>query len=494
MSGQIFRTIDKYIVGSPIACGGMATVYLARPVSLPRVVAIKQLKPEMARDPAFVRMFLDEAQLLCRIRHKNVAPPIDTFQHAGEFFIVIEYVEGQSLSQLTARARGPIAPPLAIKNMSEVLTGLDAAHDATDASGQPLNLVHRDVSPHNILVGIDGATRVVDFGIAKAAWRAQFTQCGQVRGKPGYMSPEQLTCGAVDRRTDLYAAGIVLWELLVGRRLFREQLLRDRVCTRREAITPPSALTPDLPRDLDHIVSCALSSDPKRRFRVARAMAAALLDVAPVGRDVEVGAWVSHLAREELKRRAELVSELENVRPSEVSSSRRALLAPSGIAPASGAPRVEASPSGYVMGPNEASVAHPSVTLGRGTPKTRRGVFAGVALVVTLGSLGTSYVATSRSSASANRARPSSVDVTSSARGSEPESPSSATLRRDETEPPIAPQASAPVACNRVPEPARPTRRSGATPPAVPPSAVPALPFLDSRALYYNPSFDVCRH
>jgi serine/threonine protein kinase len=470
MSGQIFRAIDKYIVGSPIACGGMATVYLARPVSLPRVVAIKQLKPEMARDPAFVRMFLDEAQLLCRIRHKNVAPPIDTFQHGGEFFIVMEYVEGQSLSQLTARARGPIAPRLAIKIMSDVLTGLDAAHDATDASGQPLNLVHRDVSPHNILVGTDGATRIVDFGIAKAAWRAQFTQCGQVRGKPGYMSPEQLMCGIVDRRTDLYAAGIVLWELLVGRRLFREQSLRDRVCTGREAIAPPSTLTPGLPRDLDHIVSCALSTDPKGRFRDARAMAAALLDAAPVGRDIEVGAWVNNLAEAELRRRAELVAELENVRPSEM-----------------------APPSGYVVGPNEASGARVSMTLRRDRPRGRRDVFTGVALVVTLGSLVISYVATSPSSASANGAGQTSVDATSYGRGSE-EFPSPATSRRDETDPPIAPQASTTGVPDRVAEPARPTKRLSASPPAVPPSAAPSLPVFDSRALYYNPSFDVCRH
>src|SRR5688572_8220353 len=151
MSDQVFQIVERYILGSPIAAGGMATVYLGRPATLPRVVAVKQLRPEMARDQTFVRMFLDEAQLLCRIRHKNVAPPIDCFQHAGEFFIVMEYVHGQSLSQLLAA--GGLPPALASKIMSDVLTGLDAAHDAVDCAGQPLGLVHRDVSPHNILVG-----------------------------------------------------------------------------------------------------------------------------------------------------------------------------------------------------------------------------------------------------------------------------------------------------------------------------------------------------
>jgi len=319
MSDQVFQVIERYILGSPIASGGMATVYLGRPTNLPRVVAVKQLRPEMAHDQTFVRMFLDEAQLLCRIRHKNVAPPIDCFHRAGEFFIVMEYVHGQSLSQLLKGER--VTPGLAGKIMSDVLIGLDAAHDAVDCSGQPLGLVHRDVSPHNILVGTDGAARIVDFGIAKAAWRAHVTQHGQLKGKPGYMAPEQLRMGRVDRRTDVYAAGIVLWELLAGKRLLGDAPFHQvALVSEAREIPCPSAIARDVPRALDEVVLRALARDPDERFPDARSMAEALLDAAPHVRDFEVAAWVTARAHEELKQREELVFELENLRLSEATA------------------------------------------------------------------------------------------------------------------------------------------------------------------------------
>ena len=423
MSDQVFQVVERYILGSPIAAGGMATVYLGRPINLPRVVAIKQLRPEMARDQAFVRMFLDEAQLLCRIRHKNVAPPIDCFQQAGEFFIVMEYVHGQSLSQLSTADGVP--PGLASKVMSDVLTGLDAAHDAVDCGGQPLGLVHRDVSPHNILVGTDGAARIVDFGIAKAAWRAHVTEHGQLKGKPGYMSPEQLISGKVDRRTDVYAAGIVLWELLVGRKLLGDQCIRHAALTSGAGeIIAPSLIVPGLPRALDKVVLSALSCDPNDRFPDARSMAEAVLDAAPPVRDFEVGAWVNSRAHDELRRRGELVIELENVRLSEVTdlpgggpSRSVAVPVPATIS--------DAPPSGYALGQNE--LAAPPTDEAEVRPQHgRRGYMLGAGLVVTLVMLGGSYLASSRRPLSGSFAAEGSAQRPVDARprmGAEPATP-----------------------------------------------------------------------
>jgi serine/threonine protein kinase len=396
MSDQVFQVVERYILGSPIAAGGMATVYLGRPVNLPRVVAIKQLRPEMARDQGFVRMFHDEAQLLCRIRHKNVAPPIDCFQYGGEFFIVMEYVHGQSLSQLLAG--GGVAPGLASKIMSDVLTGLDAAHDAVDCAGQPLGLVHRDVSPHNILVGTDGAARIVDFGIAKAAWRAHVTQHGQLKGKPGYMAPEQLALGNVDRRTDVYAAGIVLWELLAGRRLLGDQsLYQPAPASGARKIIAPGAIIPGVSRALDDVVLSALSCDPSRRFSDARSMAEALLDAAPPVRDFEVSAWVAARAQGELRRREELVIELENVRMSQVTEPGGRSPARSVTAPTSGGVS-DAPPSGFAMGQNEPSATPTHEADDRRHRRVRKDHLLAAGLIVVLATLGGSYMARSRRS------------------------------------------------------------------------------------------------
>jgi serine/threonine-protein kinase len=453
MSDQVFQIVERYILGSPIAAGGMATVYLGRPVNLPRVVAVKQLRPEMARDQAFVRMFLDEAQLLCRIRHKNVAPPIDCFQHAGEFFIVMEYVHGQSLSQLLPA--GGVPPGLASKVISDVLTGLDAAHDAVDCMGQPLGLVHRDVSPHNILVGTDGAARIVDFGIAKAAWRAHVTQHGQLKGKPGYMAPEQMAFGHVDRRTDVYAAGIVLWELLAGRRLLGDQCLHQAalVSSARE-ILAPSSIAPTVPRALDDVVLSALSCEPNDRFPDARSMAEALLDAAPPFRDFEVGAWVAAHARNELRGREELVIELENVRLSEIVELRGGEPSRPVASPAPGAVS-DAPPSGYAVGHNEpAALPMNEVEVGQHGPK---GYILGAGLVAILTALGGSYLASSR--------RPISGTF----------DPEGSTLRLIDVRPHVGADA-APPALSQTPA-------SNSQPPSAPPARRPAAPPFDVKGL-----------
>src|SRR5580700_10113505 len=211
-------TVGRYALHHEIASGGMATVHIGRllgPVGFARTVAIKRLHAHMARNPEFVAMFLDEARLAARIRHPNVVSTLDVVATEGELFVVMEYVPGDSLARLLHAAREagePVPLPVAASIMVDVLHGLHAAHEASDERGQPLGLVHRDVSPHNVLVGTDGAAHVIDFGIAKAAGRAQVTREGQLKGKLAYMAPEQLKGGTggskVDRRADVFGAAV----------------------------------------------------------------------------------------------------------------------------------------------------------------------------------------------------------------------------------------------------------------------------------------------
>src|SRR5690606_10311753 len=186
-------------------------------------VAIKRLYPQMANDPQFVAMFFDEARLASRVQHPNVVRTLDVFAEAGELCLVMEYVEGESTSRLFRMARDaqrPIPIPIVVAIITGVLHGLHAAHQATDEHGELLRLVHRDVSPHNIIVGTDGVARVIDFGVAKASGRSTVSTSGQLKGKIAYMAPEQVKGRGVTHLTDVYGASVCLWELLTGERLF----------------------------------------------------------------------------------------------------------------------------------------------------------------------------------------------------------------------------------------------------------------------------------
>src|SRR5262245_49932653 len=219
------RVIGRYALHGEIASGGMATVYFGRllgEAGFSRTVAIKCLHAQFAKDPDFTSMFLNEARLAARVRHPNVVPTLDVVSTDDELFLVMEFVQGESLSRLIRTMRGRnarIPPRIACAIVANALHGLHAAHEATTEQGEPLRIVHRDVSRQNILVGIDGVARVLDFGIAKATVNASNTRAGQLKGKIAYMAPEQIR-GDVDCRTDIYAASIVLWEALTGMRLF----------------------------------------------------------------------------------------------------------------------------------------------------------------------------------------------------------------------------------------------------------------------------------
>ena len=324
-----------------IASGGMATVHLARlmgPEGFSRTVAVKQLHPQFSRDPEFVAMFLDEARLASRVRHPNVVSPLDVISCPPELFMVMEYVHGASLSRLLKRATPEAVPPrVAVAIIGQVLLGLHAAHEATGEGGEPLELVHRDISPQNIMVTKDGAARIVDFGIAKAKARSHQTDPGKLKGKLGYMAPEQVNLETVDRRADVFAVGVVLWELLAGRRLFSSDNAGAAVQKLLNAeIELPSKFAPDLPPTLDQVVLKALARPPEDRFQSARAMAEALeRAVAPCGM-LELASWVESLVGEELEARSELVFDVENLDFDEFTRSMpqtSALSQPTGVGP-----------------------------------------------------------------------------------------------------------------------------------------------------------------
>ncbi|MGO8999716.1 MAG: protein kinase domain-containing protein [Polyangiaceae bacterium] len=317
--GAVPVAVGRYAMHGQIGAGGMATVHLGRAPgnasSTGSVVAIKRLRPHLASEPEVVKSFLDEARLSARVGHPNVVATLDVVTHEDEVFLVMEYVEGVSLASLMrAQAATPGSPavpaPIATSILSGVLRGLHAAHEAVSETGEPLNMVHRDVSPHNILVGVDGKARVLDFGIAKALGRQQTTRDGKIKGKLGYMAPEQLSGRGATRRTDLFAAGIVLWELVTGKRLFHaedEATTVTRVLM--ERVRPPSTVRAGVPAALDAVVLRALERDPSKRFLTGEEMACALEAAVPPATAASVGEWVATVAAEELAFRAGLLRE-----------------------------------------------------------------------------------------------------------------------------------------------------------------------------------------
>jgi len=325
------KLVGRYALFEEIACGGMAAVHVGRlvgPVGFSRTVAIKRLHPQFAKDPEFVTMFLDEARLAARVRHPNVVPTLDVVAAQGELFLVMEYVQGESFARLlylmkNGGKRAPREMTCAI--VASVLHGLHAAHEAKSERGEPLGIVHRDVSPQNILVGVDGIARVLDFGIAKAAGRAQVTREGQVRGKMAYIAPEQLQNSAADRKADVYAAAVVLWEALTGERLFlgeSESATIAKVLA--GEVLPPSSVVPDIPRQLDEVVMRGLNRDRSARFETARDMARAIEQCGPLPTATQIGEWVEDTAGTALANRARIVSQVEQIEdfPSAEHSSR----------------------------------------------------------------------------------------------------------------------------------------------------------------------------
>jgi eukaryotic-like serine/threonine-protein kinase len=275
--------LGRYRVVDEIGVGGMASVHLARmdgPGGFQKWVAIKRIHPHLVEDDQFVDMFLDEARIAAGINHANVAQVFDLGKDDNTYWIAMEYLHGEPLREIMRRAeerRVRISPELASRICSDGAEGLHAAHELRGKNGQLLGLVHRDVTPHNLFLTYEGYTKVVDFGIAKVADRLSSTRAGTLKGKLAYMSPEQVRGAEVDRTTDIFALGVVLWELTTNQRLFRmdtdlDTLEKVQACV----VPPPSSIVADYPMELESVVMKALAKRKQDRFQTAREFSRAL--------------------------------------------------------------------------------------------------------------------------------------------------------------------------------------------------------------------------
>ncbi len=278
------ETLGRYEVAGRLAMGGMAEILLGRlvgPSGFERPVVIKRILPHLAAEPSFVSMFLDEARLAARIRHPNVVQVHELGKEDDNLYLVMEYLEGENSAGVVRRGMSTKRPTdfaMIAFIMAEACAGLHAAHELKDPDGSPLNLVHRDISPQNIFVTYAGSVKVLDFGIAKAADRITQTEAGQLKGKFEYMSPEQCRGKPIDRRSDVFALGIVLYELSVRKRLFKrgsKLAVLDAVC--RAPIPRPRDKLPEYPAPLEAVLLKALARDPDERYATAAEMRRALL-------------------------------------------------------------------------------------------------------------------------------------------------------------------------------------------------------------------------
>ena len=316
MSLQPGTLIGRYVVVRKLAEGGMAEIFLAAaqgPEGFEKEVVIKRIRSGFATDPSFIQMFVEEAKVVSRLNHANIVQIIDFARHEETYYLAMEYVRGRSLSEAHKRARElsvPLPAVLVAHLGQEVARGLAYAHRLSDG-GRPLELVHRDVTPHNVLLSYDGAVKLTDFGIAKASNRA--TSSGMLKGKFAYMSPEQARGERVDPRTDVFALGIILWELLTAGRLFdaESDVGVLRAVQEREVLAP-SVLNPEVDEELDRVILRALERDPSRRYQSAqeleRALAHIVLRTARSPDDTDVGAWMRELFPIEAKRAEPSVS------------------------------------------------------------------------------------------------------------------------------------------------------------------------------------------
>ena len=274
MPSQPALRLGRYTLLRSLGAGGMAELFLARADGIEgfaKLVALKRILPHKASNERFVRMLLNEARLVAGLDHPNIAQVHDIGLEHGEYFFAMEYVHGQDLAHILHRApHHRLHLENALHIAIGVCAGLHCAHSSRDASGRALDIVHRDVSPSNVLVSYQGAVKLVDFGVAKAATLVSETREGVIKGKYGYMSPEQCLGDALDRRSDVFAVGILLWEMTVGRRLymFKGELASMQRIVYADA-PRPSSYDPDYPPQLEHIVMRALARDLRQRYESA---------------------------------------------------------------------------------------------------------------------------------------------------------------------------------------------------------------------------------
>lgn len=253
----------------------MAEVFLAKELDGDgHHVVIKRVLPHLCEDPAFVRMLVHEAHIAARLTHPNIVRTHELGRERGMYFIAMEYVQGEDLSALGKRAEGPFPPGVALRIACDACAALHHAHEARDNQGAPLGIVHRDVSPENMVITPAGDVKLVDFGVAKATALGGHTLDGRAKGKHAYMAPEQFLGRAIDHRTDQFSTAVVIWELLAGRRLFRREAdwLTMSAVVEEEAPTLRS-IRADVPATLDEVLARALAKKPDERYPCCHAFA-----------------------------------------------------------------------------------------------------------------------------------------------------------------------------------------------------------------------------
>ncbi|AKV03554.1 serine/threonine protein kinase [Labilithrix luteola] len=520
---RLGETLGKYRLVGALGHGGMADVYLAvadGPEGFRKLCVLKMLKDEMAQDEDFRAMFLDEARLAARLNHPNVVQTFESGETQGRLMLAMEYVEGQPVSRLRRRLSSEqfmLAAHASV--LCDVLEALSYAHGLTDFDGSNLGIVHRDVSPHNILVGYDGRVKLVDFGIAKSAAAMQMTQAGVLKGKIGYMAPEQASLLDVDGRADIFSVGVILWEAIAGRRLADGLSASDVLVRRVEGREPKIAeVVPDVDPELAAMCDRAMHRDPAHRYASAadfqtelerwlakhgapsrKLWAKALRDAFAPERE-QLRALVEHrLADSSGMRQSVRVgaapSRAQLVAP-DVTGGERALNGPETLRTPSGSTRNVLAPEDG--GPTPAAPGEtasiPARTVSLTPPPRRRssiGIVAAVATIVVLGSGTIGYVVSSRRNVQESpRAAATSLPV-----AHEPEPPPAASPPTTPTVPSASPvtvttiaQAVRPVYAPPQFKPPATNTRSPATPSvttphAPPPQKTPSRP-LDEKDPY----------
>jgi serine/threonine protein kinase len=304
------RVLGKYQLIAEIARGGMGVVYLAMiqgPGNFNKLVVVKELKPELVEEAAFLTMFLDEARLAARLSHPNIVQTNEVGNDGDRYFMAMDYLDGRGLDQVRRRTRSVgygLSVPMQLRVVCDMLAGLDYAHNLTDFDGSPLHIVHRDVSPQNVFVTFDGQVKLLDFGIAKASDSMHETHAGVVKGKVAYMSPEQGRGWKVDARSDVFSAGVMLWEALTGKRMREGQNEQEKMWALVSADVPrASSVKPTVPAVLDEICARAMAWNRDDRYGSAaemqRDLESYLVASGNYASAREVGACVSDLFRED---------------------------------------------------------------------------------------------------------------------------------------------------------------------------------------------------
>jgi serine/threonine protein kinase len=304
------RPFGHYFILEKIAQGGMAEIFKGLTYDfsgLKKFIVIKRILPHIAANQEFIRMLIDEAKIAVRLSHGNIAQTFDLGKVAEDYFIVMEFVDGRTVSQLFKKsvALKELLPiPMACYIVSEICQGLDYIHRRQDEQGEPLGIVHCDISPQNVIVGSLGTVKIVDFGVAKAVSKLSERDRGILKGKFAYMSPEQTEGVHVDERSDLFSAGVVLWEILTGRRLFKKKTNAETIdAVNSMTVYPPSAYRNEIPSELDEMVMRALERDPAKRYPTAHDFSLALtkfnLKYFPEFKPAEIGAVITKLFEDE---------------------------------------------------------------------------------------------------------------------------------------------------------------------------------------------------